>query len=145
MIIRVLDDKRANICDDLLTKLIQDERQYDESIDENFKVKNFYSNVIKVDTNILLAYEEDNIIKGYIYLKPHFEEKNAYIVDAIFVLEEYRNNGIAKSLFKEAINITKSMDMKNLYISVFVDNKRAYYLYKSLGFFDNKCTLKMNI
>ncbi len=145
MIVRVKDAKRADICDNLLTKLIQDERQYDESIDKSFVVKDFYNNVIKIDSNILLAYEEDEVIKGYIYLKPHFEDKNAYVVDALFVLEEYRNNGIAKSLFQEAIKMMKESSIKRLYIGVFVDNKKAYSLYKSLGFLDNKCTLKMDL
>ena len=47
MIIRVEDEKRADICDELLTKLIQDERQYDSSIDVNLKVKDYFKNIIK--------------------------------------------------------------------------------------------------
>ena len=46
MIIRVLDDKRAEVCDGLLTKLIQDERQYNKFIDEKFIVKDYFKNVI---------------------------------------------------------------------------------------------------
>ena len=59
MIIRVLDEERANACDILLTKLIQDERKYDNSINENFVVKDYFKNVIKDENNILLCYEED--------------------------------------------------------------------------------------
>ena len=57
MIIRVFDDKRAEVCDGLLTKLIQDERQYNKFIDEKFIVKDYFKNVIKDDNNILLCYE----------------------------------------------------------------------------------------
>ena len=54
MIIRVLDEEIANICDELLTKLIRDERKYDNSIDENFKVKDYFKNVIKNNDNVFL-------------------------------------------------------------------------------------------
>jgi hypothetical protein len=47
LIIRVLDDERANICDELLTKLIQDERKYDDSIEEGCVVKDYFKNIIK--------------------------------------------------------------------------------------------------
>ena len=145
MIDRVLDEKRATYCDSLLTKLIQDERQYDNSIDKSFVVKDFYKNVIQDDRNILLVYEEDNTIKGYIYLKPHNEQKDAYIVDALFVEEQYRNQGIAKSLFQEAKIIMKKWNIKNLYIGVMADNIKAYNLYKNIGFKIFKHELKIDL
>ena len=48
MIIRVLDEERASTCDILLTKLIQDERQYDNSIDKDFVVNNYFKNIKKM-------------------------------------------------------------------------------------------------
>lgn len=145
MITRVLDENKANYCDNLLTKLIQDERQYDDSIDKSFIVKGFYKNVIQDDRNLLLVYEEENIIKGYIYLKPHIEQKDAYVVDALYVEEEYRNKGIAKSLFEEAKRIVKEWHINNLYIGVMSNNNKAYNLYKSIGFKEFKYELKMDI
>ena len=44
MVIRVLDDKKADQCDELLTKLIHDERQYDDSIDNDFVVNDYFKN-----------------------------------------------------------------------------------------------------
>jgi len=146
MIIRVDDTKRANICDDLLTKLIQDERQYDSLIDKNFIVKDFYKNVIKNKENILLCYEENNIIKGYIYLKPiKDDEHNGYLIDALYVLEEYRNNGIAKQLINEGIAIVKKYNIKFIDINVLANNKIAHKLYNSVGFMDFKINLRKNI
>ena len=145
LIYRVFDKERANYCDNLLTKLIQDERQYDKSIDKDFVVKNFYNNVIQDDRNILLVYEEEKIIKGFIYLKPHLEQKDAYIVDALFVEEQYRNKGIAKSLFEEAKILLKKWNIDKLYIDVISNNNRAFNLYKSIGSEVFRLGLKMEI
>lgn len=56
MIIRVENINDCKICDDFLTLLIHDEKQYDETIDENFIVKDYFVNVIKNKDNILLLY-----------------------------------------------------------------------------------------
>ena len=69
MIIKVLDEYKADKCDELLTKLIQDERQYDSYINENFIVKDYFKNIIKDKNNILLCYEENENIVGYTYFK----------------------------------------------------------------------------
>ena len=99
MVVRVFDEERANICDSLLTKLIQDERQYNSSIDKNFIVKDYFKNVIKNKDNILLCYEDEKIIKGYIYLKLITSDNmRGYLIDGLYVEEDYRNNGIATKL-----------------------------------------------
>ena len=143
MIIRVLDDKRANACDQLLTKLIQDERQYDNYIDEGFVVKDYYRNAIKDKKNYLLCYEEDNIIKGFIYLK--YTENERYIIDALYVEEEYRNNDIASKLIDEVLKILNDLKVEYVDINVIIDNKIAYHLYKSFGFKDFKVVLRKQL
>ena len=137
MIIRVLDEERADKCDDLLTKLCQDERQYDDSIEEDFIVKGYFRNMIVQEENILLCYEEDSIIKGYMFLKPNVRNnKVGYLVDGLFVLEEYRNGGIATSLLEEGFRILKEKNVKFIDINVLVQNKNAIELYQKLGFND---------
>ncbi len=139
MIIRVLDEKRANFCDILLTKLIQDEKKYDDYC-ESIIVKDYFKNVIKNKDNILMVYEEDDIIKGYIYLKPCSDNKG-YLIDGLYVEEEYRNNNIAKQLINEAVNTVKD-NITYIDLNVLSKNKVAYELYKSLGFVDYKISLK---
>ena len=135
MIIRVIDEKRANDCDNLLTKLIQDEKQYDTYIDENFIVKDYFNNVIKNDDNILLCYEENKKIKGYIYLKPIDDEnKKGYLIDGLYVDTEYRNKGIATKLIESALDIIKKSDAEFIDINVMAGNKKAINLYKHFGF-----------
>ena len=144
MIIRVLDEERAGICDMLLTKLIQDERQYDNSIDKDFVVNNYFKNTIKNKNNILLCYEEDNIIKGYIYLKPvNSDNQKGYLIDGLYVDIAYRNNGIATKLIDNALTIIKDVDFID--INVMSQNIDAINLYKKFGFNEFKISLRKNI
>ncbi len=141
MIIRVLDEERANMCDNLLTKLIQDERQYDDAIDEQFVVNGYFKNVIKNSNNILLAYEEDKILKGYIYLKEiHSGIKKGYLIDGLYVENEYRNRGIATKLIEQALTIID--DINFIDINVMANNIRAINLYKHFGFDEFKISLR---
>lgn len=146
MIIRVLDEERTNICDSLLTKLIQDERQYDNSIDVNFKVKDYFKNVIKNKNNMLLCYEEDEIIKGYIYLKLiDNDNKKGYLIDGLYVDTEYRNNGIATMLIEKSLNIIKDTNVDFVDINVMSTNRVAINLYKSFGFNEFKIGFRKNL
>lgn len=144
MIIRVFDDKRAEVCDDLLTKLIQDERQYNNFIDEKFIVKDYFKNVIKDDNNILLCYEEDNLVVGYVFLKQVVcDDVNGYLIDGLFVEKEYRNRGIATKLLKESLNIVKDKDICFVDVGAMAENKTSLNLYKSLGFKEFKINLRI--
>ena len=146
MIIRVLDEERASTCDILLTKLIQDERQYDNSIDKDFVVNNYFKNIIKNKNNILLCYEENNIIKGYIYLKPvNNDSQNCYLIDGLYVDNEYRNKGIATKLIENALNVIKETNVAVVDINVMANNSVAISLYKRFGFNEFRISLRKNI
>ena len=146
MIIRVLDEERASTCDILLTKLIQDEGQYDNLIDKDFVVNNYFKNIIKNENNILLCYEEDNIIKGYIYLKPvNNDSQNCYLIDGLYVDNEYRNKGIATKLIENALNVIKETNVAVVDINVMANNSVAISLYKRFGFNEFRISLRKNI
>ncbi len=146
MIFRIFDDERASVCDNLLTKLIQDERKYDSSIDKNFIVKDYFKNVIKNKDNILLCCEEDKIIKGYIYLKSIIaNNKKGFLIDGLYVDENYRNNGIATNLMETALSIIKNTDVEFININVLAHNKNAINLYKKFGFSEFKINLKKDL
>ena len=69
MIKRIITIKDAKICDGLLTKLIQNESEYDKLLPKNFIVQDYFQNVIKDEKNTLLGYIVDKQIIGYIFLK----------------------------------------------------------------------------
>ena len=142
-IIRVKTENEASICDKLLTKLIQDERKYDSFINDNFIVKDYFKNVIKDENNILLAFEENKIIKGYIYLKYiETDGKAGYLIDGLYVLENYRNCGISKKLIEEALKILTNKNIEFIDINVMYQNELAKNIYKHFGFKNFKITMR---
>ena len=85
MTFRFANIEDCSILDTMLTKLIMDERKYDKSIDKNFKVQNFYQNVLGKN-NIIYLCEEENKIVGYVYVIINAEDA---VIDALYVDECY--------------------------------------------------------
>ena len=78
MIKRVTNIEDMHRCDELLTLLIQDEKKYDDTIDENFVVKEYFQNECN-ENNILLAYyENDDMAVELLFLDGGRE--NVYIL-----------------------------------------------------------------
>ena len=130
MIIKVNNTNDCNICDEFLTLLIQDERKYDNTIDENFVVSNYFINMIK-GQNILLLYKKENKPIGYIFAKK-IDDK--YLIDGLYVDINFRNKGIATKLIKEIIREIYLLGDYEIFINVLKKNKVAVNLYNKLGF-----------
>lgn len=135
---------------ELLTKLIQDERQYDKNIDENFVVESFYEHYVEDNSKCLLVAKVDDAIIGYIYgyiktleggEKPHKEAK----LDAIYVEVEYRKKHVAEELIKKFKVWAKENEVTSLEVDVCANNIKAYNLYLKNGFIEIKKTLKVDI
>src|SRR5574344_2178458 len=123
MIIRVFDTDDAIRCDELLTKLIKDEINYDQNLNPNIVVKDYFSKVIKLKNNYLLAFKVDNKIEAYLFIKAIKDDglsENGFLIDGLYVESDYRNQGIASKLLNEAIEIIKQEH------GVFVDIKVMY-------------------
>lgn len=130
MIIKVNNINDCNICDEFLTLLIQDERKYDNTIDENFVVSNYFINMIN-GQNILLLYKKENKSIGYIFAKK-IDDK--YLIDGLYVDINFRNKGIATKLVKEIIREIYLLGDYEIFINVLKKNKVAVNLYNKLGF-----------
>ena len=132
MIKEVKNVEDANKCDELLTKLILDERKYNDLIDDNIVIKNHFSKMLDDEDVILLAYYLDKLIVGYILIRKINE--NLCLLDGLYVLEEYRNQKIASSLLNEAIDRCKKLNVKYIDINVMEKNELAKRIYKKLNF-----------
>ena len=130
MIIKVNSIDDCKICDNFLTLLIQDERKYDTTIDENFVVKDYFINMIN-NQNILLLYKNENKPIGYIFAKK-IDDK--YLIDGLYIDINFRNKGIAKKLIKVIIKEIYSLGDYEIFINVLKENKAAVNLYKNIGF-----------
>lgn len=143
MIKEVKNVEDANKCDELLTKLILDERKYNDLIDNNIVIKNHFSKMLDDEDAILLAYYLDKLIVGYILIRKINE--NLCLLDGLYVLEEYRNQKIASSLLNEAIDRCKKLNVKYIDINVIEKNELAKRIYKKLDFTEYEVKLRKNI
>ncbi len=148
--IRKAEEKDALVLNNLLTKLIQDERQYDKNIDESFVVTSFYEHYVDDPNRCLLVADNNGVILGYLYgylcpqedgLVKHLEAK----LDALFVEEEYRNNKIAQELIANFKSWCLDKKVNSIEVDVCSDNKKAFNLYSQSGFKEVKKSLKMDI
>lgn len=130
MIVKVNSIEDCKICDNFLTLLIQDERKYDNTIDEKFVVKDYFINMIN-NQNILLLYKKENKPIGYIFAKK-IDDK--YLIDGLYVDFNFRNKGIATKLIKEIIREIYLLGDYKIFINVLKNNKVAVNLYKNIGF-----------
>lgn len=130
MVIKVNGYDDCKICDEFLTLLIQDERKYDNTIDANFVVKDYFINMIN-NENILLLYKDNNINLGYIFGK---KINNEYLIDSLYVDINYRNKGIATKLINAIIKEIYSLGNYQVFINVIKENKIAVDLYENIGF-----------
>ena len=134
----------------MLTDLIQDERKnYDSNINENYKVQEFYEKLIDSDNKIILVARDNDIILGYVYgfIQDNgnlFNNKIAQL-DALFVKEQYRGNGIARSLMKDFINWAEEKGAAYIELSVCKGNTNAINLYENEGFSIDKICLRKAI
>lgn len=133
----------ANRCDELLTKLIQDERQYNDTIDENYIVTNHFNKMLNDENIIILAYYINKIIVGYILIRR--TDNNTCLLDGLYVEKEYRNKGIGKSLLTEAILRIKNMNIKYIDINVMYHNIIAKHIYEKLGFVGYEIKMRKSI
>lgn len=148
MIKKVETLEEANECDKLLNKLILDEKQYDNTIDANFKVNNYFANMFKNKDDVLLVKIIENKVVAYIFAKKlnnNVSESIGYWIDGLYVESEYRRQGIAKDLINEITKICAMDNCSYIDINVMYKNELAKKLYKSLEFQELRITLRKNL
>lgn len=138
MLFRNAVNSDANKLDNLLTKLIEDEKNYDENC-ESVNVKDFYINYIDDPTKYFEVCEDNNEIVGYIYA---ILNNDTAKIDALFIAEKYRNKGIATKLIEDFINFAKDNNINTITINVLENNKKAKNLYSKYFRLNKKDNLK---
>ena len=133
--------EEAKECDKLLTLLIQDEKKYNENIKEDYKLDNWYPNLIDKDNNQLFIAVYNNEIVGYAYVKIITSSDSPEIyteasISGIYIKENYRRQGIATKLINEAKKWCINKGVSYLKLNVLEGNRTALNLYKKLGFND---------
>jgi len=81
----------------------------------------------------LCTYSVDKKIVAFIEYQDIYDR---FELDNIFVLEEYRNKGIASILLEYMIDDAKNKKINNITLEVREDNIKAIALYKKYGFIE---------
>ena len=147
--IRKAESGEGKIADSFLTKLIRDEKKYDDNIDENVWIIGYYENFIENENHIILFAEIDDKIIGYIYgyviMQNGVLINNTSKIDALYVDEEYRGNKVGDKLIKMFKEWSKEKEVKAIEIDVCAQNESARKLYLNNNFKEKKITMVVDI
>lgn len=147
--IRKANIKDAKSVNELLTLLIRDEKKYDININEECTIERLYEDIIPNENSIVLIAEKDKKMLGYLF-EYIIENGNAYLeksakLEALYIDEKYRKNGIAASLIEKFKIWSKEKKVKYIEVQVLNENVNAYNLYKKEEFKEFKSTLLMEL
>lgn len=99
------------------------------------KVENLIQPLLEKGSCYLIATENDKLL-GWILIgasKDQFTDKAYGFIYELFVIKEFRGNGISKELMKMAIYHLKQNGYSEVRLSAFAENQ-AIKLYEKLGF-----------
>lgn len=110
---------------------------YFKPLDDEFEMQALQAS-LDDDKKIALVAEVDGQIAGLlqadIKFRPYLETEEFCHVGGLGVLPAFRRRGIAKALMDELFAICRDLEIAELSLGVFNDNKGAYKLYEELGF-----------
>jgi ribosomal protein S18 acetylase RimI-like enzyme len=108
------------------------------------KVEQLVKPLLNKGAYYLVAVEDDQIM-GWVLLgenKDQFTDKLHGFIYELFVIKEFRGNGISKHLMKTAIDHLRQAGHSEVRLSAFAGNK-AIKLYEKMGF--NARTIQMSL
>lgn len=145
--IRKCKTEETNIANELLTKLIRYEKEFDNNINENCTVNYYYESIIDNPSHLILFAQIEEKIIGYIYgfIQENGDTTKEKVgqIDALYIEEEYRNMKVGDKLITEFIEWAKEQNVKIIEISVFDTNTKAKNLYKKKNFKQIKTTMNL--
>ncbi|ARP42716.1 putative N-acetyltransferase YdgE [Geobacillus thermodenitrificans] len=110
------------------------------------KAKQLIEALLQKGSDYLIATEDDHLM-GWILIgtkKDQLTETIYGFIYELFVLEEFRGNGISKRLLEAGIEHLKREGYSEVRLSVYAGNQ-AMKLYEKLGFKHRTITMSMNI
>ena len=93
-----------------------------------------------IDEERIFVYKIDNLIVGYILIyyknmpQKGYRHSNEILIDALGVLEEYRNQGIGTKLLEFIKEYAMKQGYTNIRLTVNQENEIARHLYEKVGF-----------
>ena len=121
--------------DELLTKLIHDEAQYDSNLNGSYVVTDNYLDRIGLEGHKLLLIEDEGeiiaFLYGFLYEIPGMFVKPIAILDALYVEEAYRRKGCAAQLISAFKSFAAESGTCRVELKVLSRNETPYVFTKS--------------
>lgn len=146
--IRELTINDFEIVESVIAKLhkIHVENRPDFYIESEHPIsKKEYKAMLSNQDKINIAFVVDNKIAGICLVTTKDRIEKSIYIDDIFVLEEFRHQGIATRLYKQIKSIAKDMEAKRIDLTVWKFNKAALNFYKSLGMTEQRFVLETKL
>jgi diamine N-acetyltransferase len=112
----------------------------------------YFEYILKDESTITLVAELDGQIVGYCILiikkpssNPLMKPRKVLFMDNLCVHENYRNQGIGKKLYLEALTRARQLGADSLELSVWSFNENAIEFYKAMGMTEKIITMETKI
>ena len=107
--------------------------------------KKEYKAMLNNQHKINIAYIVDDKIAGVCLATIKDKIEKSIYIDDIFVLEEFRHQGIATKLYKQVESIANNIGAKRIDLTVWQFNNTAINFYKSLGMKTQRIVLETRL
>ena len=139
--IKEANENNVTIANELLTKLIKEERKYVENVKEDFVITKNYEEIYQNEDNCLYFAFINNEIIGYLFgyiINDYINKSPVAKLDALYVIKEYRNKKVATKLIEEFKTWCQKNSITYINVTVWSDNIVAKHLYLKHGFISKK-------
>jgi ribosomal protein S18 acetylase RimI-like enzyme len=107
--------------------------------------KKEFIQLLKDNNKINLAFVSDNQVVGICLATIKNKISKSIYIDDIFVLKEFRRQGIATKLFNEIESIANKIEAQRIDLTVWQFNTNAIEFYKSLGMSEQRIVLEKRL
>jgi len=117
---------------------LNDPKNFDEYVNENFNLKNITAEFNNPETAFLFAKKDDEIC-GYLKLnwgkaQTDHQLRNALEIERIYILQAFQGQKIGKLLVDKALEVAKAKKVDWIWLGVWEQNPKAIGFYKKVGF-----------
>ncbi|MBN2892178.1 MAG: GNAT family N-acetyltransferase [Bacteroidales bacterium] len=135
--------RQANIRDvGKLSSLTNDFRKFYNSNEKpDSEIQNYLEQRIRNNDSIIFIVEIDKIFVAYAQLFPSYSTIGlfpVYILNDLFVLKDFRYQGIAEKLLDKVISFALETERKQIWLLTENENLKAQNLYLKKGFIKTK-------
>ena len=108
------------------------------------------SRTIQHNDRLYLLAQTGNVVVGYLdgnsrALHEVFAPKRSFHLNAVYVIPEARNQGIATALFHSALQWAKTQGCRESDLNVLANNRNAKRLYEKMGFSVFRYEMRMQL